>query len=85
MLLYDVKTYFCFDELIIKIINLCCLLEGYGLVGDDEASGSGGTISVRFESSYAISLRDLEMNHVKDFTFAHGENFSSSSSFFSCV
>ncbi|KAJ8650097.1 hypothetical protein MRB53_003120 [Persea americana] len=56
----------------LQMIILKASQAGYGLVGDDEASGSGGTISVRFESSYIISLRDLEMNHVKDFTFVHG-------------
>lgn len=29
--------------------------------------------AVRIESSYVIDLRDLEMNHIKDFTFVHGE------------
>jgi len=38
---------------------------GYGLVGDDEASGSGSTISVHIESSYIFNVHDLEMKHVK--------------------
>lgn len=32
--------------------------------------------AVRIESSYVIDLRDLEMNHIKDFTFVHGEIIS---------
>lgn len=32
----------------------------------------GGSSSVRVESSYIISLRELEINHVKDFIFVHG-------------
>lgn len=32
--------------------------------------------AVRIESSYVIDLRDLEMNHIKDFTFVHGETRS---------
>jgi cleavage and polyadenylation specificity factor subunit 1 len=45
---------------------------GSGLVGDDDAFSSGGTVSARVESSYIINLRDLEMKHVKDFVFLHG-------------
>ncbi|KAJ4955489.1 hypothetical protein NE237_012272 [Protea cynaroides] len=56
----------------LQMIILKAAQAGYGLVGDDEASGSGGTISARIESSYVISLRDLDMKHVKDFTFVHG-------------
>lgn len=48
---------------------------GSGLVGDDDPFGSGGAISARIESSYIINLRDLEMKHVKDFIFVHGECF----------
>jgi hypothetical protein len=29
--------------------------------------------AVRIDSSYVIDLRLLEMNHIKDFTFVHGE------------
>ncbi|KAF2311761.1 hypothetical protein GH714_026561 [Hevea brasiliensis] len=42
-----------------------------GLVGDDDALGSGGAISARIQSSYIINLRDLDMKHVKDFIFVH--------------
>eukprot|EP01018_Ginkgo_biloba_P011838 Gb_25540 [translate_table: standard] len=48
-------------------------LAGYGLVGDDEGSGPGGTVSVHIESSYVVNLRDMDMKHVKDFTFIHGK------------
>ncbi|PIA49934.1 hypothetical protein AQUCO_01300575v1 [Aquilegia coerulea] len=56
----------------LQMIVLKAAQSGYGLVGDDEANGIGGTISARIESSYVINLRDLEMKHVKDFTFIHG-------------
>ncbi|KAJ8752855.1 hypothetical protein K2173_008590 [Erythroxylum novogranatense] len=44
---------------------------GSGLVGDDEALGSGGAISARIKSSSIINLRDLEVKHIKDFVFIH--------------
>ncbi|KAK4766592.1 hypothetical protein SAY87_008234 [Trapa incisa] len=44
----------------------------HGLVGDEDASGSGGAVTAHIESSYIINLRDLGMNHVKDFVFLHG-------------
>lgn len=46
---------------------------GTGLVGDDESSSLGGAASARVESSYIINLRDLDIKHVKDFVFVHGE------------
>ena len=46
---------------------------GSGLVGDDDALGFSGAVAARIESSYMINLRDLDMRHVKDFTFVHGE------------
>ncbi|KAL5061580.1 hypothetical protein RYX36_023317, partial [Vicia faba] len=45
---------------------------GSGLVGEDDVSGSGGVVPARIDSSYMINLRDLDMRHVKDFTFVHG-------------
>ncbi|CAL5185052.1 unnamed protein product [Lathyrus oleraceus] len=45
---------------------------GSGLVGEDDVSGSGGAVPARIDSSYMINLRDLDMRHVKDFTFVHG-------------
>lgn len=47
---------------------------GSGLVGDEDSLGSVGTVSARIESSYIINLRDLDMKHVKDFVFVHGEH-----------
>jgi cleavage and polyadenylation specificity factor subunit 1 len=47
---------------------------GSGLVGEDDVSGSGGAVAARIDSSYMINLRDLDMRHVKDFTFVHGEH-----------
>lgn len=55
-----------------QMIILKAAQAGYGLVGDDEASGSGGTVSVHIESSYIVNVHDLDMKHVKDFTFIHG-------------
>ncbi|XP_071686240.1 cleavage and polyadenylation specificity factor subunit 1 isoform X2 [Rutidosis leptorrhynchoides] len=46
--------------------------EAGGLVGDDGASSTGGSVSARVQSSYLISLRDLDVKHVKDFIFVHG-------------
>ncbi|KAL2334503.1 hypothetical protein Fmac_015716 [Flemingia macrophylla] len=45
---------------------------GSGLVGEDDALGFSGAVAARIESSYMINLRDLDMRHVKDFTFVHG-------------
>ncbi|KAL8091794.1 hypothetical protein AgCh_034160 [Apium graveolens] len=43
-----------------------------GFVGDDSTLGTGGACCARVESSYIISLRDLDMKHVKDFVFING-------------
>ncbi|OVA07710.1 Cleavage/polyadenylation specificity factor [Macleaya cordata] len=56
----------------LQMIILKAAQAGYGLGGDDDTSGSGGTVCARIESSYVISLRDLDMKHVKDFIFVHG-------------
>ncbi|XP_028237231.1 cleavage and polyadenylation specificity factor subunit 1-like isoform X2 [Glycine soja] len=45
---------------------------GSGLVGEDDALGSSGAVAARIESSYMINLCDLDMRHVKYFTFVHG-------------
>lgn len=55
-----------------QMIVLKAAQAGQGLVADDEPSSMGGTTSVHIESSFVINLRDLEMQHVKDFTFVHG-------------
>lgn len=46
--------------------------EAGGLVGDDGGSSGGGSVSARIQSSYMISLRELDVKHVKDFIFVHG-------------
>ncbi|KAL6123334.1 hypothetical protein ACLB2K_075856 [Fragaria x ananassa] len=56
----------------LQLIILKAAQGGYGLVGDDDGFASGAAISARVESSYIISLRDMDMKHVKDFTFVHG-------------
>lgn len=56
----------------LEMIVLKAAQAGQGLVGDDEPSSTGGTTSARIESSYVINLRDLDMKHIKDFTFIHG-------------
>ena len=56
----------------LKVWNSGCQA-GSGLVGEDDALGSGGAVSARIESSYIINLRDLDMKHIKDFIFVHGE------------
>ncbi|GJS10780.1 cleavage and polyadenylation specificity factor subunit 1 [Tanacetum coccineum] len=39
---------------------------------DDGACGGGGSVSARMQSSYIISLKDLDVKNVKDFIFVHG-------------
>ncbi|KAB1208163.1 Cleavage and polyadenylation specificity factor subunit 1 [Morella rubra] len=56
----------------LQMIILKAAQDGSGLVGDDDAFGSGGAVSARIESSYIINLRDLDLKHVKDFIFVHG-------------
>lgn len=43
------------------------------MAGDEDASVSGGAVAAHVESSYIVNLRDLDMKHVKDFIFLHGE------------
>lgn len=50
-----------------------CNQASSALVGEDNAINAGGTPSARVESSHIINLRDLDVKHVKDFTFVHGE------------
>lgn len=56
----------------LQMIILKTSQAGSGLVGEDDVSGSGGAVAARVDSSYLINLRDLDMRHVKDFTFLHG-------------
>ncbi|WVZ14862.1 hypothetical protein V8G54_012428 [Vigna mungo] len=56
----------------LQMIILKATQAGSGLVGDDDALGFSGAVAARVESSYMINLRDLDMRHVKDFTFVHG-------------
>ncbi|XP_054786517.1 cleavage and polyadenylation specificity factor subunit 1 isoform X1 [Prosopis cineraria] len=56
----------------LQMIILKATQAGSGLVVEDDALGSGGAIAARIESSYMMSLRDLDMRHIKDFTFVHG-------------
>uniref|UniRef100_A0A1D1XMC9 Cleavage and polyadenylation specificity factor 160 kDa subunit n=1 Tax=Anthurium amnicola TaxID=1678845 RepID=A0A1D1XMC9_9ARAE len=56
----------------LQMIILKAAQAGQGFVGDGDVTASGGPISVCFESSYIINLRELDVKHVKDFTFVHG-------------
>lgn len=56
----------------LQMIMLKASQVGSGLVGDEDTFESAGAVSIRVESSYIISLRELEMKHVKDFVFVHG-------------
>ncbi|XP_041007427.1 cleavage and polyadenylation specificity factor subunit 1 isoform X1 [Juglans microcarpa x Juglans regia] len=56
----------------LQMIILKAVQDGSGLVGDDDAFGSGVAVSARIESSFLINLRDLDMKHVMDFIFVHG-------------
>lgn len=49
---------------------------------DDEAFGNTSATSARVESSYLINLRDLDVKHVKDFVFVHGEYIDNSLIFY---
>uniref|UniRef100_A0A2P2M8E2 Uncharacterized protein MANES_06G138300 n=1 Tax=Rhizophora mucronata TaxID=61149 RepID=A0A2P2M8E2_RHIMU len=55
----------------LQMVILKAAQVGSGLVGDDDALGSGGAISARIKSSYVINLRDLDIKHVKDFVFVY--------------
>ncbi|KAM1054442.1 hypothetical protein ACFX2I_001784 [Malus domestica] len=55
-----------------QMIILKAAQGGSGLVGEDDGFGSGGAISARVDSSYIVNLGDMDMKHVKDFTFVHG-------------
>ncbi|CAN1842644.1 Cleavage and polyadenylation specificity factor subunit 1 [Linum perenne] len=55
----------------LQMIILSAAQVGSGLIGDDDALGSGGAISASVKSSYIINLRDLDVKHVKDFIFIH--------------
>nr|KYP61845.1 putative cleavage and polyadenylation specificity factor subunit 1 [Cajanus cajan] len=56
----------------LQMIILKATQAGSGLVGEEDALGFSGAVAARIESSYMINLRDLDMRHVKDFTFVHG-------------
>ncbi|PSR93371.1 Cleavage and polyadenylation specificity factor subunit like [Actinidia chinensis var. chinensis] len=56
----------------LQMIILKAAEAGSGLVVEENAFTAGGAVSARIESSYVISLRDLDMKHVKDFIFVHG-------------
>lgn len=53
------------------------------MVSEENALTTGGAVPARVESSYVVSLRDLDMKHVKDFIFLHGETTTSSIDFVS--
>lgn len=61
-----------------------CNQASSALVGGDNAINTGGTSSVRIESSHIINLRDLDVKHVKDFTFVHG-GYAKATLFFYCM
>jgi hypothetical protein len=46
---------------------------GYGLGEEEEGPNLGGIICARIQSSYVVSLRDLDIKFVKDFVFLHGK------------
>uniref|UniRef100_A0A0E0KNE4 Cleavage/polyadenylation specificity factor A subunit C-terminal domain-containing protein n=1 Tax=Oryza punctata TaxID=4537 RepID=A0A0E0KNE4_ORYPU len=56
----------------LQMIILKAAQVGHSLVGEDEPTCALSSTAVRFESSYLIDLRALDMNHVKDFAFVHG-------------
>ncbi|KAI8564669.1 hypothetical protein RHMOL_Rhmol03G0199400 [Rhododendron molle] len=56
----------------LQMIILKAAEAGSGLVSEENALTTGGAVPARVESSYVVSLRDLDMKHVKDFIFLHG-------------
>ncbi|KAL6955199.1 hypothetical protein U1Q18_047136 [Sarracenia purpurea var. burkii] len=68
----------------LQMIILRAAEAGSGLVVEDNAFTAGGAVSARIESSYIISLKDLDMKHVKDFIFVHGETKQLSPIDFAC-
>jgi hypothetical protein len=36
----------------------------------------GGKLCAHVASSYIVSLRDMDMKHIKDFVFLHGKQLS---------
>lgn len=46
---------------------------GYGLGDEDESLIMGGKLCAHVATSYIVSLRDLDMKHIKDFVFLHGK------------
>ncbi|XP_078447996.1 cleavage and polyadenylation specificity factor 160 isoform X2 [Wolffia australiana] len=56
----------------LQMVILKAAQVGHGLGGEEEVSASGWPFSVSFESSYIINLRELDIKHIKDFTFVHG-------------
>lgn len=51
---------------------------GYGLGDEEEGPNVGGMICAHVESTYVVSLRDMDMKHIKDFVFLHGKHPSPS-------
>ena len=49
---------------------------GYGLGDEDESLSMGGKLCAHVASSYIVSLRDMDMKHIKDFVFLHGKQLS---------
>ncbi|XP_058204748.1 cleavage and polyadenylation specificity factor subunit 1 isoform X2 [Rhododendron vialii] len=56
----------------LQMIILKAAEAGSGLVSEENALTTGGAVPARVESSYVVSLRCLDMKHVKDFIFLHG-------------
>ena len=47
--------------------------EGHGLGEEEEGAEPSGTLSAHVKSSYVVSMRELDVMHIKDFTFLHGK------------
>lgn len=49
------------------------LQEGYGFGEEEEGMERTGALCAHVKSSYVVSMRELGVIHIKDFTFLHGK------------
>lgn len=55
-----------------QIIMLKAAQEGYGFGEEEEGIEPSGALCAHVKSSYVVSMRELDVIHIKDFTFLHG-------------
>jgi cleavage and polyadenylation specificity factor subunit 1 len=45
----------------------------HGLGEEEEGAEPSGTLCAHVKSSYVVSMREMDVMHIKDFTFLHGK------------